>query len=502
MSLRLRLLSISLVAIAVTAVACLIIQRFTIRQEGAELTRSAMRGVLLSAQNVRESVAAMRERGIFAGDLTADGGGDYRNSKLYQTVPVVRAWLAIENVAAAEGYKFHIAARAPRNAKNAVGDGEEQILQRLEGGASEYFGIDEKRQQIVYARPVLLSKDCLMCHGDPATSATKDGRDILGMRMEGWRVGQIHGAFVLRTSLDHLDKVVHAGLERTLLGVLPVALLVGLLVYAVLSKLSRRLGALASRLAESSVTVTETAGHISESSQALADRAIQQAASIEETSASSNEIRAMAVQGLDGARGVKSKMHEMRSAIAQGNKHVTEVSQAVDGISASTDKIAAFVKTIDNIAFQTNILALNAAVEASRAGEAGMGFSVVAGEVRALAQRCGTASRETAALIGDSLERTKAAAGLTQRLSGVFQQITAESARVNDFVEQVAVSNEEQSRGADQIARALSSMEQTTQQTAATAEEGAAACMELNSQAAGLGGMVAALEALVGGRRS
>lgn len=461
-----------------------------------------MRGVLLSAQNVRESVAAMRERGIFAGDLTADGGGDYRNSKLYQTVPVVRAWLAIQNVAAAEGYKFHIAARSPRNAKNAVGEGEEEILQHLEAGESEYFGIDDKRQEIVYARPVRLSTDCLMCHGDPATSLTKDGRDIVGMRMEGWRVGQIHGAFVLRTSLEHLDKTVQAGLQRTLLGVLPVALLVGLMVYALLSKLSKRLDTLASSLAESSVTVEEAVGRISESSRALADSAIQQAASIEETSASSNEIRAMAIQGLDQARGVKSKMNGMRSAIAQGNKHVTEVSQAVDGIGASTDKIAAFVKTIDNIAFQTNILALNAAVEASRAGEAGMGFSVVAGEVRTLAQRCAAASRETAALIGDSMERSKAAAGVTQRLSGVFQQITAESARVNEFVEQVAASNQEQSQGADQIARALGSMEQATQQTAATAEEGAAACVELNSQAVGLGSMVAALESLVGGKRS
>ena len=91
----------------------------------------------------------------------------------------------------------------------------------------DYFEVDEKGNEILYARPIVLSADCLMCHGDPANSPKKDGKDMLGFRMEGWHEGDRHGAFLLRAKLDRVDAVVKAGMGRSALWLLPLSIGVG-----------------------------------------------------------------------------------------------------------------------------------------------------------------------------------------------------------------------------------------------------------------------------------
>jgi methyl-accepting chemotaxis protein len=167
-------------------------------------------------------------------------------------------------------------------------------------------------------------------------------------------------------------------------------------------------------------------------------------------------------------------------------------------IDASSNKIARIIKVIDEIAFQTNILALNAAVEAARAGEAGLGFAVVAGEVRSLAQRCAQAARDTAGLIEDSIETSRDGNVRLNRMAGAVRAMTESSTRVKALVDEVNLGSQEQTRGMDQIARAVLQMQGVTQKNAASAEQSASAGTELNSHADSLRELVHEMRDMVG----
>ena len=153
---------------------------------------------------------------------------------------------------------------------------------------------------------------------------------------------------------------------------------------------------------------------------------------------------------------------------------------------------------IDEIAFQTNILALNAAVEAARAGGAGMGFAVVADEVRNLSQRCAQAARDTAALIEESIVKSQDGKVKVDQVAAAIRTITEEFGKVKILVEEVNQGSQEQTRGIEEVAKAVLQMQQVTQTTAAGAEESAAAAEELNAQSATLKNVVERLTAMMG----
>ena len=173
--------------------------------------------------------------------------------------------------------------------------------------------------------------------------------------------------------------------------------------------------------------------------------------------------------------------------------------QAMDAIKASSDDVAKIIKTIDEIAFQTNILALNAAVEAARAGEAGMGFAVVADEVRNLAQRSAQAAKETAAKIEAAIDKTHLGVEVSAKVVQSLNEIVAKVRIVDELVAEVAGASSEQSQGISQINIAVGEMDKITQSGAATAEEAAAAASEMTAQAESMKHAVDGLLKLVGG---
>jgi len=173
-----------------------------------------------------------------------------------------------------------------------------------------------------------------------------------------------------------------------------------------------------------------------------------------------------------------------------------EMVNAMGAIKASGDNIAKIIKTIDEIAFQTNILALNAAVEAARAGEAGAGFAVVADEVRSLAQRSAQASKETSDKIEDSIRKSEEGVRISAKVAGRLDEILVKTGKVDQLVEEIATASNEQSIGIGQVNTAVSQMDQATQSNAAHAEETASTAEELNAQAAMLKRTVEQLQRL------
>jgi len=238
---------------------------------------------------------------------------------------------------------------------------------------------------------------------------------------------------------------------------------------------------------------------VSAASQSLAEGASEQAASLEETSSSLEEMASMTKRNAETANRVKDLGSQARQAGDNGARDMAEMVGAMEAIKASSEDVSKIIKTIDEIAFQTNILALNAAVEAARAGEAGMGFAVVADEVRNLAQRCAQAAKETAGKIEDAVEKSQRGAEISTRVSVSLDEIVSKARQVDELAAEVAAASQEQSQGIAQVNTAVAQMDKVVQSNAGSAEESAGAAEELNAQAESLKESVARLVALVDG---
>ncbi|NOQ46621.1 MAG: DUF3365 domain-containing protein [Desulfobulbaceae bacterium] len=471
-----------------------------IRQGTEEALISKSKGIVLMAEATRDRMAKKLQAGILK------PFEELAPSVVMEAVPVITALQIAADKAQEAGYTFRVPKMDPRNQNNAPDEFERKVLAKFKSGGPAEKIIIEK-DQIRYFKPIRLTEECLYCHGDP-----KGEKDVTGGTKEGWKTGEIHGAFEIVSSLAEANKAVvkaRISVIPWVAGILSVIMAAAwfLLQTSVIKPLSqansfmdkvaggdltgtisvksqdeigqmvnnlssmtrnlnsiiRDISASGSTLLNSSSKLGAMAEEFSAGAEDTAARTNSVAASAEEMSANMSTVAAAAEEAATNIALVSTATDEMTSTI-NGIVNPTETGQAitkiaveeaesaskkVDELGTAANEIGKVTEAITKISEQTNLLALNATIEAARAGEAGKGFAVVANEIKELAKQTAEATGEIKTRI-DSIQNS------TQATVSQIQQITQVINEVNEIVVSIVTAVEEQSATTVEISENIS----------------------------------------------
>ncbi|HTZ96958.1 MAG TPA: methyl-accepting chemotaxis protein [Terriglobales bacterium] len=484
------------------------------------------------------------------------------NFKHLTQVPVVAAWSVAREYAEGQGMKFHTPSLSPRDPKNQPDAFERQALEAFQSNSSlkEYSErvVEDGKDVMRYAQPVRVSEDCLLCHGNPAGE-----KDPFGFTKEGMKAGDLRGAFSVTASTQQLVQTAASNsIALFLLSLLTLLTAVGVVFSLIRKLVVKPLSVsvnLANRIADNDLSVEDiavdsqdeigeatlalnkmknnlrqmiqsiagTAEHVASASEEISSSATQQANSAEtqkdqatqvatamqemsstvlQVSENSNKAAESSRHAADTARQggaiVEETLHKMRVIVGS----VGATAKKMEELGKSSDQIGRIIGVIDDIADQTNLLALNAAIEAARAGEQGRGFAVVADEVRKLAERTTTATKEIAQMIKNIQDETKTAVtameeGTKQVEEGVsstakagdsLKEIIHMAEQVGEMIMHIATASTEQSSASEEINNNMEQIARLVKESAAGAQQSAKACQELSGLALDLQKMVEA----------
>nr|WP_320012859.1 methyl-accepting chemotaxis protein [uncultured Desulfobulbus sp.] len=472
-------------------------QRITnMREQAIESIITRSEGIVLMAEAAREQMAEKLSQGIIKPfeQLTA--------ANIMGAVPVITAIDAAHSKAQEAGFEFRVPKIDPRNPKNTPTALEREVLAALKKDKLSHKVLIEK-DQIRYFRPIYLSKDCLYCHGDPQGT-----RDVTGGTKEGWREGEMHGAFEIISSLEKANKAVGSAIWSVLITVgcivgavafvcfylvqsgivRPVRLVnefigkiaagdlqsslkvnsgdeIGSMVDKLsnmtgkLNQIIREISAASDEITGSSRQLGASAENFSLKAEDTFNRTINVAAAAEEMSANMASVSAATEEASTNITLVSTATDEMTSTIHEivsSTEKAQEITKAavreagaaserVDELGRAAVEIGKVTEAITEISEQTNLLALNATIEAARAGEAGKGFAVVANEIKELA-------RQTAGATGEIKDRIGSIQNTTEATVRQIQQITQVISEVNTIVTSIVTAVEEQSATTGEIA--------------------------------------------------
>src|ERR1022692_2253654 len=285
----------------------------------------------------------------------------------------------------------------------------------------------------------------------------------------------------------------------TTLALIAISLLCGIVVVVVIREINRLLREIAAELNQGARRVSGDAEELRLASHTLERGAAEQAAALEQTSASSEQVNRTAHQNAEHSAKATGLIKDVRNHMLETNQVLDQMMTAMQEIGRSSERISKIIKVINEIAFQTNLLALNAAVEAARAGEAGMGFAVVADEVRTLARRCADAAKDTEGLIGESMARSKDGQTHLDQLTDRIRSIAQGTESVTTLADLVESGSLQQAQSMQEIEKALVHMRSLTEKTASNAEESSGVGERLSGESKSLQSVVQRLDVMVGG---
>jgi methyl-accepting chemotaxis protein/methyl-accepting chemotaxis protein-1 (serine sensor receptor) len=291
----------------------------------------------------------------------------------------------------------------------------------------------------------------------------------------------------------------HAAANRVVaFGAIALTAVCAFMMTLALRRMIAELNAMTTEVAKGANQVARAAAQMNSVSQSLAEGASEQSASLEQTSASAEEINSMVHKNAESSRTAANFTSSANRLLTGTNQKLSQMLESMKDISTSSEKISKIIRVIDEIAFQTNILSLNAAVEAARAGEAGMGFAVVAEEVRNLAQRCSQAAKDTSVLIEESIAHARKGKVRLDEVAQAMQEVTANAGEIGKLSGEVSSGSDEQARGIEQISQAIIKIQEVTKKNSASAEEGAAAGAQMRAESEHLNHAVRRLRLTLG----
>ncbi|MBB5022821.1 methyl-accepting chemotaxis protein [Desulfurispira natronophila] len=528
------LLAIGIALVGMSAI-FIFVARMEINSISEEMLVEKARAITTQAENARNYVANMSDMGVFDENLLEEQFEELRqlperrrieelrNMGVYYTIPIIAGWrVGLENAEFAN-YTFRVPKFEPRNPDNTPTPFEADMLREAtDRQLDEFFRINRDDNALHYMKPIVLDESCMVCHGTRADSIRGDGVDPLGFKMEGWRVGEIHGAYEVIADLGPIQ----AAVTRTVLQVIAVALVMLVAITLFMMKFinrtitqkintvvdvldsaadgdfSRRvdegtsrdeisylvrsinktfddLGNSFEKLNQSSIDVANHSSQLSETTAAMSEGATEQADAVAQVASAAEEMSSTVVEisrlisqsadqateandtAMEGRNVVSKAMHEISSVQAAAG----ELNDMVKRLNDSANEIGQIIQVIDEVSDQTNLLALNAAIEAARAGDHGRGFAVVADEVRKLAERTQHATKEIA-------DKIKGIQGDATRTNDTMVHTQERVELANDLAGQA-------SQALETIVNVVSSLNEQFQQVAAASEEQSATTSEI-----------------------